>query len=68
MTWLSDAHSEWHAVNGRWGCPLDCAASDVGVGEEAEEAAWEEEQAAARRDRREAARAEAIATGRTVKV
>lgn len=29
MSWLSEAHSEWHAVNGHDAiCPLDC-----GVGE-----------------------------------
>lgn len=28
MSWLADAHSEWHAVNGPYGCPLDCAMSD----------------------------------------
>lgn len=28
MSWQADAHSEWHAVNGRYGCPLDCAMSD----------------------------------------
>ena len=26
MSWLSDAHDEWHAVNGAYNtnCPLDC--------------------------------------------
>jgi hypothetical protein len=27
MSWLSDAHSEWHAVHGAYACcPLDCGA------------------------------------------
>ena len=30
MSWLSDAHSEWHTVNGsNASCPLDCAAGDT---------------------------------------
>lgn len=28
MSYIADAHSEWHAVNGPYGCPLDCAMSD----------------------------------------
>lgn len=29
MGWLADAHSEWHAVNGRNEvCPLDCGATE----------------------------------------
>lgn len=28
MSYFADAHSEWHAVNGPYGCPLDCAMSD----------------------------------------
>lgn len=69
MSWLADAHREWHLVNGaRSVCPLDC-----GVGEAEAEMAYmeqvaEEEAHAAFRARIEAARAEAIATGRTVKV
>ncbi len=40
MSYLSDAHAEWHAVNGRdQVCPLDC-----GVGEDAA-ADYEAEQA-----------------------
>lgn len=33
MTWIVDAHDEWHHVNG-WanGCPLDCI--DYGMEEE----------------------------------
>ena len=30
MSWLSDAHQEWHHVNGRYAvCPLDCGAGEV---------------------------------------
>lgn len=36
MSWIADAHTEWHAVNGRWGCPLDCAWSDPGLYDEPE--------------------------------
>lgn len=29
MSWLADAHSEWHAVNGRNEvCPLDCGVNE----------------------------------------
>lgn len=30
MSWLSEAHNEWHTVNG-WNvcCPLDCGAGEV---------------------------------------
>lgn len=30
MSYLSDAHSEWHIVNGKYNplCPLDCGALD----------------------------------------
>lgn len=49
-------------------CPYDCATCDPNNSAEAEEAAWEEAQGEARRARWEAARAQAIATGRTVKV
>lgn len=29
MSYLADAHRDWHTVNGwRSGCPLDCAAAD----------------------------------------
>lgn len=64
MSWIADAHRQWHAVNGaRATCPLDCGASEPTPEEEAE---WAE--AAERRERWEAARAEAIRTGRTVKV
>jgi hypothetical protein len=33
MSYLADAHNDWHAVNG-WnaGCPLDCAAADMSDG------------------------------------
>jgi hypothetical protein len=31
MSFISEAHSQWHAINGRWGCPLDCAMSDAGI-------------------------------------
>lgn len=24
MTYLAEAHAEWHIVNGPYGCPLDC--------------------------------------------
>lgn len=27
---MADDHSAWHAANGRWGCPWDCADSDPG--------------------------------------
>lgn len=68
MSWIADAHRQWHQVypSAPWDCPLDCGAGENYEMEE--EAAWEEAQAEERRTRREAARAEAIATGRTVKV
>ena len=30
MSWLADAHRDWHTVNG-WDvmCPLDCGANEV---------------------------------------
>jgi hypothetical protein len=29
MSWLSEAHEEWHLVNGKYACcPLDCGASE----------------------------------------
>ena len=29
MSYLSEAHAEWHAVNGRYAaCPLDCGAGE----------------------------------------
>lgn len=32
MTWIQDAHRDWHTVNGKYAvCPLDC-----GVGETAD--------------------------------
>lgn len=38
MSWLAEAHREWHTVNG-WdnGCPLDCYEAEA----RAEEAYWE---------------------------
>jgi hypothetical protein len=27
---MADHHSAWHAANGRWSCPWDCADSDPG--------------------------------------
>lgn len=39
MTYLADAHRDWHTVHGRYAvCPLDCGAIDPIV------AAWEEDQ------------------------
>jgi hypothetical protein len=30
MSWLSEAHEEWHLVNGKYACcPLDCGASEA---------------------------------------
>ena len=29
MAWLSDAHNEWHTVNGKYAsCPLDCGINE----------------------------------------
>lgn len=29
MSWISDGHAEWHAVNGKYAtCPLDCGANE----------------------------------------
>ena len=29
MSWINDAHTEWHTVNGwRAVCPLDCGAAE----------------------------------------
>lgn len=40
MTWIADAHREWHTVHGQNAvCPLDC-----GVGEAAAEAAAAEQE------------------------
>ena len=39
MSYLADAHSDWHAAHGRWGCPLDCAWSDPNEDPDAAEAA-----------------------------
>ena len=25
MAWINEAHSQWHAINGPYGCPLDCS-------------------------------------------
>lgn len=67
MSWIADAHREWHAVNGaRATCPLDCGASEPTADEIAE--SDEFYAAEERRVRWEAARREAVATGRTVKV
>lgn len=35
MSWISEAHNQWHAINGPYGCPLDC-----GIGEDEAEAAY----------------------------
>lgn len=67
MSFIAEAHREWHLVHGaRATCPLDCGASEPTPEEEAE--AWEASEAEDRRARWEAARAEAVRTGRTVKV
>lgn len=30
MSWISDAHQEWHHVHGQYAiCPLDCGAGEV---------------------------------------
>lgn len=26
---VADEHNAWHHMNGRWGCPWDCAWSDM---------------------------------------
>lgn len=70
MSYLADAHRDWHAVNGwRSGCPLDCAAADLNDQPEEPPAAeadgvsfWDVDEA--KRYAREIARAE----GRAVKV
>lgn len=65
MSFIADAHREWHLVNGRYSvCPLDCGATEGAMAEAADAEAADED----RRARWAAARAEAIATGRTVKV
>lgn len=65
MSFIADAHREWHVVYGSQAvCPLDCGANEGAMAEAADEYEAQEE----RQARREAARAEAIATGRTVKV
>lgn len=35
MSYLSEAHNQWHAINGPYGCPLDC-----GIGEAEAEAEY----------------------------
>jgi hypothetical protein len=62
MSYLAEAHAEWHLVYGQVACPLDCG---IGYDWEAEEryereaeAAWREAnpEAAAQRDAEDAAR------------
>lgn len=67
MSFIADAHREWHTVHGaRATCPLDCGASEPTLEEIMESEEWSAQQD--RRAKWEAARQEAIATGRTVKV
>lgn len=68
-SWMREAHAEAMLLGNP--CPFDCGPCDPNNSVEAEEYAWEQQEEdarEARRARREAARAEAIATGRTVKV
>jgi hypothetical protein len=38
MSWLSEAHTEWHTVNGRYEvCPLDCGVAEGMYDEPTEE-------------------------------
>lgn len=43
MTWLADAHRDWHYVYGaaNTNCPLDCGAGEAAAEEAADVAEWE---------------------------